>query len=208
MSTTPTLTKAEIIKKNWDIYCAQLRKLEQKNAVNSIISSIEEAAILAPASTKYEFVCSYEGGLVEHSLRVLHNMAKLWNIYDIKSVVTKESILTTALLHDIGKIGTIGLSKKDYYLDVQDDWKRNKLQLNYELNPALKEIPVSSLSLKICADSGFHLTLDEWTSISSIRNKNHETPEFGESWLNVILQQAIKASCLQGKNKKTPELIG
>lgn len=206
MSTT--LSKAEIIKKNWDVYCSQLRKLEQKNAVNAIISSIEEVAVLAPASTKYEFVCSYEGGLIEHSLRVLHNMAKLWNIYDIKTVVPKESILTTALLHDIGKVGTIGLSKKDYYLDVQDEWKRNKLLLNYELNPLLKEIPVSSLSLKICADSGFNFTLDEWNSISTIRNKHSDTPEFGESWLAVILQQAIKASCLQGKNKKTPELIG
>jgi hypothetical protein len=110
------------------------------------------------------------------------------------------------LLHDLGKIGD---ETKVYYTDQTDEWRRNKLGQNYEINERFSAIPVSQISLRWLSKFGFNLELEEWYSISSIRehNKDESTPIKGEPVLAVILQQAVKMACIQGKNKKQVSVV-
>jgi hypothetical protein len=100
-------------------------------------------------------------------------------------------------------------STKVYYTDQTDEWRRNKLGQNYEINERFSAIPVSQISLRWLSKFGFNLELEEWYSISSIRehNKDESTPIKGEPVLAVILQQAVKMACIQGKNKKQVSVV-
>lgn len=56
----------------------------------------------APASTKYHE--AYEGGLCEHSVRVLEELSRLVKAYP-EIHVTSETAIIISLLHDICKVG-------------------------------------------------------------------------------------------------------
>lgn len=73
----------------------------------------------APASAKYH--CSYEGGLVEHSLNVYDALVKLMTIYpDI--YVSEESIIIAALFHDLCKVNMYEKEIK-YRKDSNGKWE-------------------------------------------------------------------------------------
>ena len=193
--------------KNWQTFKTQALKLTDKtDKLNIFLDTIESEMMIAPASTKTNLVCSYAGGLVEHSLRVLSHAAKLRKVYGLEKELSPNSLILVSLFHDLGKIGD---EIKTYYIDQVDEWRRNKLGQNYEICDRFSHISVSQLSLRWLAIYGFKLQLDEWYSIASIRdnNKDDSIPVKGEPMLAIILQQAIKVSLIQGQNKKEVSLI-
>ena len=193
--------------KNWQTFRNQASKLTDKSEkLNIFLDAIESEMMIAPASTRTDLVCSYAGGLVEHSLRVLSHAAKLRKVYGLDKELTPNSLILVALFHDLGKIGD---ETKAYYMDQVDEWRRNKLGQNYEICDKFTHMPVSQLSLRWLATYGFKLQLDEWYSIASIRDSGRDdsTPVKGEPMLAVILQQAVRVSCMQGKNKKEITVI-
>ena len=200
--------KTAVILKNWETFKAQAMKLTDKSdKIATFLEVIEEELLVTPASTRKDLVCSYPGGLLEHSLRVLMLMAKLRKVYEQEAIIPANSLILAALFHDRGKIG---IETKSYYVDVTEDWKRNKGQ-NYDINEKLFHIPVSQLSLRWLANYSFKLDVDEWYAISSVRDNvagKDDVPSFkNEPMLSVILHQAIKVAILQGKNKKETTVI-
>ena len=205
--TTSTEEQQQDLIKNWQVFRTQVGKLADKTEkLNIFLDAIEEEAMIAPASTRTDLVCSYAGGLVEHSLRVLSIMAKLRKVYALEKDLSANSVILVSLLHDIGKIGD---ETKPYYSDQPDEWRRNKLGQNYEITEKFIHMPVSQLSLRWLSNYSFKLDLDEWYTISSIRdhNKDESTPTKGEPMLAVMLQQAVRVALMQGKNKKHVSLI-
>lgn len=205
-----TSQKEQIIVKNWEIFSKQILKLTDKSSkLNEFLEAIKEEFLIAPASTKTSLVCSYPGGLVEHSLRTLTLSAKLRKVYDVEKEIAPNSLILVSLLHDLGKIGN---ENKVYYVDQVDEWKRNKLGQNYDIAEKFMNVPVSQLSLMWLTKYGFSLDIDEWNSITSIRdygsnNRDESVPKNGESMLSVILQQAVKVAIMKGKGKKEITLI-
>ena len=202
------MEQEEIIIKNLDMYKKYLQKLGNKTSetnLKNFIEAIEEDIMVTPASTRYDLVCSYPGGLLEHSLRVFSYFLKLRKISSLDKEISPETAIVLSLLHDIGKLGE---GNKAYYLDQKDDWKRNKLGQNYEINDKIGFVPVSQLSLRWLTNYSFKLDLEEWYAISNVRDSNKEQfPGKNEPKLATLLNQAIVLACMEGKNKKETSLI-
>lgn len=201
------MTPEQTIIKNFELFKTQTAKLGVKaGSLLEFIDSNSERIMLAPASTKRDFVCCHVGGLVEHSLRVLQNVAKLRQVYNLTDTVAVPSIILTALFHDIGKIGT---DSKDYYVENASDWHRDKLGIYYNVADRFQHISVGQLSLMHLSQNKVEIDIDEWYSISVVGSKaqREELPTQGEPWLSVILSQAVKASCIQGKGKDKVSLV-
>ena len=104
-STTTTIPTAEeqqkILIKNWETFKIQINKLTDKSdRLGIFLDAIEEEAMIAPASTRTDLVCSYVGGLIEHSLRVLSIAARLRKVYGYEKEITPGSLILVSLLHD------------------------------------------------------------------------------------------------------------
>lgn len=201
------MNQEQVIIKNFELFKTQAAKLGAKGgSLSTFLDSNAERVMLAPASTKRDFVCCHAGGLVEHSLRVLQNVAKLRQVYNLTDTVEVPSIILTSLFHDIGKVGT---GSKDYYVDNASDWHRDKLGIYYNIADRFQHVSVGQLSLMQLSGNKVEIDIDEWYSISVIGSKcqREDQPTQGEPWLSVILSQAVKAACVQGKGKDKAVLI-
>jgi len=202
--------RTETLVKNFETLKTQTLKVDgaRGKILTGFLDENAERVMLAPASTRLDYVCAYQGGLVEHSLRVLSFMAKARNAYGLGEALPVSSVVLVSLFHDIGKIGS---KTKDYYLDNDSQWHRDKLGVMFNVAERFQHIPVSQLSLMHLTENGVQLDMDEWYAISSIRErstKNEDTPVNGEPLLAVILQQAVKISCIFGKGKTEPTVVG
>ncbi len=198
----------QILVKNFELLKTQAAKAGSRGEkLVSLLDTNAERIILAPASTRLDLVCAYPGGLVEHSIRVLMLMAKARNAYGLLDTVPAESVIVTALFHDIGKIGT---ESKEYYIDNDSEWHRNKLGQMYKVVEKLQHLSVSQLSLMLLTKNGVQLDIDEWYAVSSIRDRtrDNDVPVSGEPMLAVLLQQAVKMAIMAGKGKLEPTLVG
>ena len=84
----------------------ELIKTQRPN-VKSLISAMEEEGFYsAPCSGAHHLSC--EGGLAEHSLNVLAHARALNEA--LNAEIPDDSIVITALLHDLGKMGQFGKS--------------------------------------------------------------------------------------------------
>lgn len=196
------MNQEQAIIKNFELFKTQTAKLGAK--AGTLLKYLEENAervMLAPASTKRDYTCCHPGGLVEHSLRVLQNAAKLRQAYNLMDTVSTQSVILTSLYHDIGKVGT---EAKEYYVDNNSDWHRDKLGVYYNVADRFQHIPVSQLSLFTISQNKVEIDIDEWYAVSMIGSKGQreELPSQGEPWISVILSQAVKAACVMGKGKE------
>ena len=202
-----TEEEAIIINKNLQKIKSITNKIQneqRKNALLNLIEKTNKQLTITPASTKEEYVSCYFGGLLEHMIRTCTFMAKARDSYNLEESFSLDSVIVTSLFHDIGKIG---IDNEEYYIKLPiSDWRVTKLKQKYEINPNLINYPVSQLSLQILTKNNVELTNDEWLAISSIRDKHvlyddPSTPNKHESPLTILLQQAVKMSCLKGKNR-------
>jgi len=69
----------------------------------------------SPASTKFH--CNYEGGLAEHSYNVLKNFSKFNEMGPLG--LSADTIVITALMHDLCKAGAYIKNDKGYYWNKQ-----------------------------------------------------------------------------------------
>jgi hypothetical protein len=196
---------------NWEMFKSKAMALTTINTKAGIADLLEElesgenTIIMAPASTRIEYMGCYPGGLVEHSLRVLTVMAKLASVYSAPATL-KASIMFTALFHDIGKVG---YGQHPYFLEQKSEWHKNKLGQMYEISPEFVHIPTSQLSLFILTEHGIRLDINEWAAISSVRaEKDESIPYNNETLLSMMLKQAVKAASFEGKNRTSVTKIG
>ena len=83
----------------------------------------------APASTRYH--CSYEGGLVEHSLNVYDALIKLLAVYP-EIQVSEESAVIVALFHDLCKVNMYEKETR-YRKDDNGKWEPYETYTHNEL---------------------------------------------------------------------------
>lgn len=96
----------EVMEKNKQDFISLLKSVNREGAnVDGLIKKLDASGFFtAPASTKYN--CAYEGGLVEHCLDVFYNMRRMAENKHLieEGIVPYESIVITALLHDMYKM--------------------------------------------------------------------------------------------------------
>ena len=196
------MNQEQVIVKNFELFKVQVSKLSSKGGtILNYVDNNAERIMLAPASTKRDYTCCHPGGLVEHSLRVLQNAAKLRQVYNLTDSIATQSVILCSLFHDIGKIGT---QSKEYYVDNTSAWHRDKLGVYYNIADRFQHVPVSQLSLFTLSQNKVEIDIDEWYAMSVVGNKatREDLPTQGEPWISVILSQAIKSACVQGKGKE------
>lgn len=205
--------EAEAISRNFETFKAQTAKIGGERAEKLLrwlgsADGIDSGIIMAPASTRLEYVCAYPGGLVEHSLRVLQTFAKLRKALDLVEKISVESVVIASLYHDLGKVGT---EKQGYYTECTSQWHRDKLGQMYNINDSLRHWQPTQLSLFRLGQLGVALSENEWVAIASVgaprvAGEDAPTPH-SEPILAVVLQQAVKHACILGKNKKNATVI-
>ncbi len=81
----------------------KLLKSTNREGIDNLIEFMEKTDFFkAPASTRYHG--AYEGGLVEHSLKVYEILRKKVKTAPIEIDIEEESLIIIALLHDICKV--------------------------------------------------------------------------------------------------------
>jgi len=175
-----------------------------KEQLLALVDKVEETLLVAPASTRTEYQGAFAGGLVDHSLKVVKTMVALNKAYEAN--LSASEIVLTGLFHDIGKVGN---GTREYYMPNNSDW-HNKRGIMYDINPDLINIPVSQRSLFLLQAHGVILSENEHYAIASIRDRartgEESLPITNEPMLAVVLQQAVRTTCL--RNQGRTSLLG
>jgi hypothetical protein len=175
------------IQSNWKTYENLCSKVA-KHGMGDLLEALGERLIMCPASPRESQYGAYSGGLVEHALAVTSNMRKLVSAYDVDIGV--KSVLMVGLLHDLGKVGDL---ERDFYVEQESDWHREKLGQFYKYNENLSKMSITHQTLFLLQHFGVTLTRDEWIAIQLSGGSHFEENRFyvgGEPTLAVILQQA------------------
>ena len=107
--------------------------------------------LTSPASTRFHL--NIEKGLLLHSVGVTFNALEIKNL--LAPDISDESVVITALFHDLGKVGLPG---KPYYLPNKNMWEIEKRGMNYKVNPDIVTMNLGVRSLYIISQ---HVTLSE-----------------------------------------------
>jgi len=119
----------------------------------------ETSWLTSPASTRYHL--NVEGGLLMHSVGVAETALRLR--YLLAPDLSEESVVITALFHDVGKVGG---SRKPYYLPNNNLWEVRNRGITYKVNPEI--IAMNSAVRGLCLVSRFiPLTEEEAQAIAA-----------------------------------------
>lgn len=111
----------------------------------------ETSWLTSPASTRFHL--NIEKGLLLHSVGVTYNALKIKGL--LAPDITDESVVITALFHDLGKVGLPG---KPYYLPNKNNWEIEKRGMAYKVNPDIVTMNLGVRSLYIISQ---HVSLSE-----------------------------------------------
>ncbi len=109
---------------------------ERLEALNKMYDHFEERMIYTPASSVEHYHNAFPGGYVDHVLRVTRNALKVYDLWQdlgmIMEEFDKETLIFTALHHDLGKLGT---PDADYYIKNDSEWHVKNQGKIYKTNP-------------------------------------------------------------------------
>ena len=109
---------------------------ERLEALNKMYDHFEERMIYTPASSVEHYHNAFPGGYVDHVLRVTRNALKVYELWQdlgmIMEEFDRETLIFTALHHDLGKLGT---PEMDYYIKNDSEWHVKNQGKIYKTNP-------------------------------------------------------------------------
>lgn len=121
-----------------------------------LIDLIGQDLIGAPLSTSSNFTNNFEGGLIDHMLKVTKYALGVNELLPEGKKVDKNSVIKVCCLHQIGKA--------KLFIAATEDWKIKK-GINYEFNNDLVSMKVGERSLYYALSNGIKLTEDEAQAI-------------------------------------------
>lgn len=155
-----------------------------------LTSFLGEAFIKAPASSMTEYHNAFEGGLVDHLLRVASYAVRINNSLPDEEKVDQTSLLKVCLLHGIGKA--------NLYTPCTSEWHRKNQGKMYEFNSNLVSMRVGERSVHYALSNGIKLTEQEFAAILFFDKVDDRMSDFHNSMLGELLKMgsvlAIKHS--------------
>lgn len=140
----------------------------RKEQLKGLYEGMQEVLAFAPASSKASFHNSFDGGYVDHVIRVTECALKLAEVWEMQgastNTFTKEELVFSAINHDLGKLG---LDNKPRYVPNDSEWHVKNQGANYKPNTELPFLPVQDNSLFILQKAGIQLTLNEFIAIKT-----------------------------------------
>lgn len=117
----------------------------------------ETSWLTSPASTRFHL--NIEKGLLLHSVGVTYNALRIKDM--LATDISDESVVITALFHDLGKVGYIG---KPYYVRNDNQWEVENRGIAYKINPEIVTMSLAVRSLYLISNR-IQLTEEEAQAI-------------------------------------------
>ena len=139
---------------------------ERKENLLAMYEFFQDRMLIAPASGLEHYHNCFEGGYVDHVIRVVECAKKLdaaWNSMGAQAeAYTQEELIFAALHHDLGKVGD---RENPYYVPNPSEWHRKNQGLIYKHNPKLEFMTVTDRALYILQHFGVKLTNNEYIGL-------------------------------------------
>ena len=145
----------------------------------------------APASTALHLHNAFEGGLVDHILRVMKFAYKINLAMLPKQQVSMKSLIKVVYLHQIGKVGL--------YVPQTNQWYIDKRGETYKFNDDISSMRIGERSVYYTLKSGVKLTDDEYIAIINHDKVEDAMAEWHNSDVGEILKAARKLAIIEEK---------
>lgn len=181
--------KPEKIVANTKKYFDTATKLGFMN--DELMAFLGESFIKAPASHMTSFNNSFEGGLVEHLLKVTSYAVLINKSLPEDEQVDQNSLIKVCLLHQIGKA--------NQYKPCESEWHRKNQGKMYEFNEDLVSMRVSERSVYYALSHGVSFTEEEFAAIIMFDKTDDKMAELHNSMIGDLLKMG---SVLAIKNER------
>lgn len=161
---------------------------------DELMSFLGEEFIKAPASTMESLNNAFEGGLIDHSLRVAQYAVKINNSLPDDEKVEQTSLLKVCLLHQIGKA--------NLYKECDSEWHRKNQGKMYEFREDLVSMRVSERSVYYALSHGITLTQDEFSAIIKFDKTDDKMSEYHNTMLGDLLKMGNTLAIKHEKSRK------
>ena len=162
---------AETIVQNWTDLIKVIDdnfKGDRKDKLKAMYLDLEDRMSMQPASSFDHYHNAFEGGYVDHVLRVIKcakHVYALWkDMGSDMSGYTEEELIFVALNHDIGKMGFPG-EGNEIYIPNDSEWHRKNQGKMYKINPNNPFSLVNDLSIYLLQHYNISITWNEMLGI-------------------------------------------
>ncbi len=157
---------------------------------DELMSFLGEDFIKAPATSMTSYHNAFEGGLIDHLLKVAKYAIGINNSLPEDERVDLTSLLKVCLLHGIGKA--------KLYTPCTSEWHRKNQGKMYEFNEDLVSMRVGERSAYYAISHGVSLTEEEFTAILFFDKTDDKMSEYHNTMLGELLKMgnvlAIKSA--------------
>lgn len=158
---------------------------------DDLMTFLGEAFIKAPASSITDFNNAFEGGLIDHLLKVASYAVRINNSLPDEEKVDQASLLKVCLLHQIGKT--------HLYIPCTSEWHRKHQGKMYEFNKDITSMRVGERSVYYATKFGIKLTEEEYSAILNFDKVDDKMSEYHNSMVGELLKMG---SMLAIKNEQ------
>lgn len=135
-------------------------------SLNKMYDELEDRIVLTPASSYSHFHNAFAGGYIEHILRVTRNAVKFYELYTELGLDTsdynKETVIFTALHHDLGKVGN---HEQNWYIPNDSQWHVENQGKVYKTNPSMHHMNLNDRTFWLLNHYGIQITEIEYLGI-------------------------------------------
>jgi len=160
---------------------------------DELMSFLGEEFIKAPASTMESLHNAFNGGLIDHLLRVAQYAVKFNNALPEDEKVDQTSLLKVCFLHQIGKA--------NLYKECDSEWHRKNQGKMYEFKENLVSMRVSERSVYYALSHGVKLTQEEFSAIIMHDKLDDKMAEYHNSILGELLKMGNTFAIKHEKRK-------
>ena len=138
---------------------------ERQKTLLAMYEFFQDRMIVAPASGLEHYHNCFEGGYVDHVIRVVECAQKLdaaWLSMGAQEAYTQEELIFAALHHDLGKVGD---REHPYYVPNPSEWHRKNQGKIYDFCENLQHMSVPDRALFLLQEFGVRYTANEAIAI-------------------------------------------
>jgi len=160
----------EQIAENWQEFRTRIDKYfpERAAKIQRMYDDLEDRALVAPASGVNHYHNAFDGGYIDHVLRVMDCTTKVYTNWGELGAslegFTLEELLFAAMHHDLGKLGFPGEGNQ-VYIPNDSEWHRKNQGKMYKINPNNPFALVPDLSLWLLQNYDIPVTWNEHLAI-------------------------------------------
>lgn len=162
---------AEQILDNWKSLMSVIEdnfKGERRDRLKAMYEDLSDRMTVAPASSYEHFHNAFEGGYVDHVLRVIKCAGHVYETWkemgaDV-SGFSKEELVFCALNHDLGKMGFPGEGNEVYQVN-DSEWHRKNQGKLYKVNTKNPFALVNDLSIWLLQHYKIEVSWEEYLGI-------------------------------------------